>query len=160
MLLGIESDMPLEIRGEASEPGRIRGGQVLQEPDEHCRDQILPAQSESSRQSVKVGTAGQGQRQTNMRSRSRRHACALKSLFHRLVGPKGSQETGDQPRVGFGVSHGFQVQLEVAQVATPTVLVTLLVQHDLVEQSPRDGIDGRQPGDRHTGQVALKTLEE
>ena len=61
--------------------------------------------------------------------------------------------------VGFASLHRSQIQFEVRSVATFTIVVALLTEHDLIDQSPGLCARSRNPNGVHASQRPLQGLQ-
>jgi hypothetical protein len=80
--------------------------------------------------------------------------------IERRAGPQGVEQAADGRRVGPGLPHAVEIELEVGGVAAVGQFVRLLVEHDLVDEPAGLGVGRGQPGHARAGEPLLHGLEQ
>ena len=132
----------------------------LQDVLEHRRDDVLAAMQECRGDAMGRGAQCNVQGGADETGHARGGSHFLQGCACVQALALQGNEVVDRAGVRTDFGHGFEVQLEVAAIALPGVLVRFFTQHDLVDQPCGVRVSGGEPGKLRAGQVLLQAFGE
>src|ERR1022692_1436124 len=152
VLLAVDLDVASQVVNE-----RVERSEALVDADdllEHVRDQVLAAEGERRGLHVDGRALDQAPGEPDELGGRRRHAGLVERFEHGLPGAELVDEGIDDRRVGAGLGHAVDVELEMTDEAAAE-LVALLDENDVVDEAAAAGRAGGHPRQLDAGEVAL-----